>query len=211
MGRPTGTPPFDNDDTVYKTYRPMFNDNPNSCRLRGFNCVEIYYTYRGKRLRPIYEVFLRGEFLGSGHDLRTALDNARSVIPRKPKAITVEIIAVRSWGLMGDILLPVTRSEDYETWSGPVASVPREHLDGSGGLYCVRPNTKEIRTLLSQYSYNTHAYGIVALSGRVIEYEHGYRAQRAAIRTLIVIPPVSDGLLKLLADRYQCDVRREKK
>ncbi len=61
-----------------------------------------------------------------------------------------------------------------------------------------------------------HVVGCVALSGRVVEHEHGYRAERAAIRSLrltigghLALPQdaAMRKVVRDLEDRYQASVR----
>lgn len=199
-----------------------FDGYGNYYKIKHIGNVILYKVYYGKRAGTGHEVWARTgpskewNKIGGGknYGVYDALADARNhcLKPIKIKPYTGgEILAVRAWGLRGDLLVPVTRDADFTTWSGPVATaheIPSDH--NSSGLYCVRPSPHAVSQLLSNYTYNLDAYGIVALSGRVLEYEKGYRAQRATIRKLIIIPPVSDEFLELLGDRYQSDVVRER-
>ena len=162
------------------------------------------YIYRKHRH---YEVLYEDKLIAQARDwLQDALHKARSKIPKPTAKVQGELLAYRGWSLIGDLLSPLTRLDDYDTWSGPVAFVPRMAEGYTDGLYAVKfTHAKE---LIRVYTPTVH--GIVGLSGKVIEYEFGYRAQRQVIRVLRVVPPVGDAVIKSLEDRYQCQVFRVK-
>ena len=184
---------------------------PSPVHRRVHKIGRIELTVHVVRKTKWYEVLYDGRMIVQARDWpQDALRIARNAIPPKPsKRIQGEILAYRGWGLIGDLLLPLTRADDYDSWSGPVASVAE--LDtferGTNGLWAVR--IERSRDLL--FSYHPTVHGIVALSGTVVEYETGYRAQRQIIRVLRVVPPVGDIIIKALEDRYQCQVFRQKK
>jgi hypothetical protein len=65
------------------------------------------------------------------------------------------------------------------------------HADGRcGRLGCGVYATKELRPLLTAH-IEAHSYGyvvgLVALTGRVVEHEHGYRAEQARIVALVAV------------------------
>jgi hypothetical protein len=77
-------------------------------------------------------------------------------------------------------------------WEGPVfksASVPAI-LSGTYGIFCFK--TKEHIAATDIFSNNDSLYvqGAVALFGRIVEHEYGYRAENALIKELRV--PVSN-------------------
>lgn len=165
-------------------------------------CMVAHYV---SRKRHIWEVYWDGKLIGSGNSDIEAFYNARKDRPQPAQKVQGEIIAYRGWGLTGDILTPATRPHDLRTWDGPVALTdfgPEPH--GSNGLYAAK--LKYAQALVDSYGMPVH--GIVGLLGKVIEHERGYRAERQVVRVLRVVPPVGDGLLKLLEDRYQCQVFR---
>ena len=55
------------------------------------------------------------------------------------------------------------------------------------------------------------AYGKVALWGRVIEHEHGYRAQYAYPQSIVVPAsvPNAQNVARALANTYGCEARVE--
>lgn len=181
-------------------------------KLHKIGRVEV--TYHVRRKVKFYEVLIDGKLVAQDRNLSWALHLARDFMPPKPEKkikFTGELIAYRCWRLMGDILVPVSKNTDFDTWDGPVARSDVNPRDNSGsGLWAIKLNKPEaIQNLLRSYYPDVH--GMVALSGTVVEHEIGYRAERATIRVLRVVPPVSDGLIKLLADRYQCQVFRVKR
>jgi hypothetical protein len=133
-----------------------------------------------------------------------------------PETVTGEIVAYRAWdydfqvaedGTVGVRLESI--NQDFY-WDGPVTTadeVPTATNDK--GLYAIRGDEHH-RENFKQYMKGAAIWGRVALSGTVVEGQYGYRAERAAIQELWVRPTIdredsSEGLCKLLADRYQCD------
>lgn len=92
--------------------------------------------------------------------------------------------------------------------------IRRQHEKSLRGIYAV----KAPRFLPSEYARLSPVIGLVALSGRVIEHERGYRAERAMIRHLYVNASlVSEtlgedstwsplDLCAILSERYHCEV-----
>lgn len=137
-----------------------------------------------------------------------------------------ELIGRRMWGLCvwwEDGELRLTSIAAPCAWDGPVH---RAHLTpgverpypgfkevGSAGVYAFKPEAaewmdRECRTL-------GLVTGHVALSGRVVEHELGYRAERAVIRDLRLEPVALHALgsdravraaVAALERRYQVDV-----
>jgi len=72
------------------------------------------------------------------------------------------------------------------------------HSDGRcGRLGCGVYATKDLSPLLDQHLHaQSHGYavGLVELTGKVVEHEHGYRAERAAIVALVAVS--TDGYLE---------------
>lgn len=194
------------------TYIPQYQlEAQHNHRVHKIGRCEV--TYHVVRKVKFYKIIWDGVLMAQTRgDFHAAFAFARSKMAPKirPNAhIHGEIIAYRGWGLMGDILTPLSRQDDFESWQGPVARVPGigiESYDGSG-LWAVK--IEHSRRILQKYHPLVH--GLVALSGTVVEYDLGYRAQQMAVRVLRVVPPVGDIIIKALEDRYQCQVFRQKK
>ena len=174
---------------------------------------KVDLTYHVVRKQKFYELEIDGKFIGQSRWAGELLAKAREQFPKPERNETVhqEIIAYRGWHLIGDVLVPLTRANDLESWEGPVAHV--RDIDtsdrGGNGLWAIRLTDRTaINEMLT--SYRPMAHGLVALSGKVVEYERGYRAQRQMVRLIRVAPAVSDEFLKLIGDRYQCQVFRAK-
>ena len=95
---------------------------------------------------------------------------------------------LRSTGLHGAKITwsePAIRAECLTT--GDRLDLP--HVDGRcGRLGCGVYATKELRPLLTAHlrpQSHGYAVGLVALNGRVVEHEFGYRAERAQISALV--------------------------
>lgn len=192
------------------SYAPQFTQDPDPPHGRILHRIGritlSVYVYRKQK---IYEVLYDGKLIASARDWpKDAIAKARGRMPPKPtKKHVGEILAYRGWNLMGDLLVPLSRMDDYDSWQGPVAVASELNENGHNGLYAVK--IEYSRLLLAGYHPAVH--GIVGLSGRVIEHERGYRAQRMIVRILRVVPPVGDIIIKALEDRYQCQVFRQKK
>ena len=66
------------------------------------------------------------------------------------------------------------------------------------GIYCYKTRA-QVETLENQPTENTHVYGEVYLWGRVVEHEHGYRAQFAYPKSLVGV----EGIQHKLAQAYR--------
>lgn len=157
-----------------------------------------------------YSILVDGVLAGHSRDWpHEAFRMAREKFQKPSKKVVGEIMAYRGWRLVGDLLKPLN---DYsqETWHGPVAIAHEKPGSGnSNGLYAIRLDH-------TQYFFHTYGavsevHGIIGLFGRVVELERGYRAEKAIIRVLRVVPPVGDMVLKALEERYQCQVFRQKR
>lgn len=191
------------------SYSPQYDQSPNPLRGRILHKIgRATLSVQVYRKQKIYDVQWDGVLIASSrHWPQDALRKARSRVPKPSKRVIGEILAYRGWNLIGDILQPLTRGQDYESWEGPVAVVSDFNPDDTNGLYAVK--IEHSRDLLR--SYRPLVHGIVGLSGKVVEYERGYRAQKQIVRVLRVVPPVGDVIIKALEERYQCQVFRQKK
>jgi hypothetical protein len=115
-------------------------------------------------------------------------DAAPLVVPVEKWQRKGELVAWRFWGLGrlsadGGVRLKSFRAP--WVWDGPVLSahrLPSESPFGRAGVYALRappPRRADVH-----WSEECWLSGWVALSGRVVEHEHGYRAERAVIRRL---------------------------
>jgi hypothetical protein len=134
-----------------------------------------------------------------------------------------ELLANREWRICADPAGPrviLTSLNGEQVWDGPVFESPwspDEPPGPSTGVHGLKNRYR--RGLVKQdwdYGRRTWAWGWVALSGLVEEYDLGFRAERAAIRQLRLGPralahfgsrdEVRD-LIAQLEDRYQCEVK----
>jgi hypothetical protein len=113
-----------------------------------------------------------------------------------------EILAYRVWNLRGEFLVPATHNDAI--FEGPMM---RAHElptpSNTSGLYAVKGH-KMLKQVIRDYKPTI--YGEVGLLGRVVELEHGYRAEQLIVRKLFVLLPFSPAFRKVLEDRYQCEV-----
>lgn len=129
--------------------------------------------------------------------------------PAPPPLVPVdhEILAWRGWNLDLDEIklapLMVYGGIFCDTWAGPTAVADQvPSLDTTSGLYALKePN----------YRLDGDVVGQVALSGIVLEGTTGYRAERAAIRSLTLRSCAHPRLCPLevasiLEERYKVDV-----
>lgn len=92
-----------------------------------------------------------------------------------------EIVAYRIWEVMGEDLLSVSMRTLWvpsETMAGDI--------DAGNGIYCFK-DVKSAEDLCHDFSiisFNSHVSGSIEIWGDIIEHEHGYRAQFAAIKSL---------------------------
>lgn len=157
------------------------------------------------RKREVWEVYWEGKLIGAAPTWRAALSAAHSRRPPRTAKVQGEIIAYRGWQLLGDILTPVNQLNDIKTWADLVAHsdrAPEPH--NQSGLYAAK--LQYAQPLID--TYRTPVHGLIGLYGKVIEHERGYRAEKAVIRVLRVVPPLGDALLRALEERYQCQVFR---
>jgi hypothetical protein len=136
---------------------------------------------------------------------------------------THELLAWRAWRIANC----VSRARDFVNgpclvsltapciWNGPVvrATLPSEIVDPPSGIYALKPRYGE--RWQWQYLEGCWVTGTVALSGRVIEHELGYRAERVVIRDLrlavgthLAVRGLDDlrTLIANLEERYQVSV-----
>lgn len=209
VGRPPGTPEFDQDKLLFVKQGKLLVPT-DEVVVHNLNNVKVVFRNRHDSV-PYVDVYYKEALVASAYTVKAAFAGARLKIPRKPSKVSKEILAIRGWKLVGDLLTPLTREHDWETWAGPVATAhesPDEADTAGSGLYCCKLKSSLVDQFITQY--RPHAYGLIGLSGKVIEYERGYRAERAAMRLLCVILPVTDITLKALEERYQCEVKRSK-
>lgn len=185
--------------------------------LHNLNEVTVETTYIAGRM--VYEIrWLHetnsGKFTHSYVQASTLQDAFRKMRAKHPKPIKHkppvvvegETIAVRGFSLMGELLMPLTKQEDEYSFEGMVLHADRKPTrENSNGLYSVK--LEFLNDLLS--SYQIDVFGFVELAGHAIEYEMGYRSERQIIRKLVMRRRASDAFMRLLGDRYQCDVVRE--
>jgi len=96
------------------------------------------------------------------------------------------ILGFRAWGL-GSRLEGARRPWTTPTYEAGCVSRGTERFDGAvphtdgscGKPPCGIYATKAPKPLLDEFGGYRMAYGVVALSGKVVEHDHGYRAQRA--------------------------------
>lgn len=116
-------------------------------------------------------------------------------------------IGWRVWNDNNGTLESLTQSV---MWEGPVMRADKKpHAgdpfvgDGRGhGIYSYKK---------AKAAFESHVddviVGMLRLSGTVVVHEHGYRSEIATVERLYVSPQTyRRGLLKQLADRYQCEV-----
>ena len=119
---------------------------------------------------------------------RWPLAEAALVVPVERWRNKDELLGWRFWRLGrlrsgGGIRLLSFRAP--ATWDGTVLSahrLPSESPFSTSGVYALKalpPRRADVR-----WSDDCWVSGWVALSGRVIEHEHGYRAERIVIRRL---------------------------
>jgi len=115
-------------------------------------------------------------------------ESAPLVVPVEKWCRGGELLAWRFWSLGwlradGGVRLKSFRAP--WAWDGPVLRayrVPSESPFSRAGVYALKalpPRGADVH-----WSYECWVSGWVALSGRVVEHEHGYRAERAVIRRL---------------------------
>lgn len=106
--------------------------------------------------------------------------------------LDTEIMGWRAWSLTKDENgEPILYSATKRTmWQGPTLTADELPAPNSAhGIYCYKPDLKD------KAKFYGYIYGEVALSGRVVELDFGYRAERAIIRALHIAPPTVGGAL----------------
>ena len=134
-----------------------------------------------------------------------------------------ELLAWRVWRLCrwqpdgGLRLVSLARGT---VWHGPVLTadhVPDAVADSGSGVYALKPAMRPSRHHFNwALGPDTWVRGWVALSGRVVEHERGYRAERVVIRQLrlgvaahrlFLTPETLAAPRDELERRYQCPVK----
>ena len=129
-----------------------------------------------------------------------------------PVPIAQEIIAWRGWSLVpteqGWRLRSLVVDRTWESATLVAHDTPKSDLLGVGIHAC------KTREDFGASGYCATCMGTVALSGIVVEGEVGYRAERATVRSLIVLGYPAPNVRPIeicaeLAETYQCDVTWE--
>ncbi|HTY80491.1 MAG TPA: hypothetical protein VMI34_21870 [Candidatus Bathyarchaeia archaeon] len=144
-----------------------------------------------------------------------------------------ELLAIRGWKLIRwteDGSVRLASLSRNTVWHGPVFNadaVPLAQPNCGSGVYALKPSCRPRIAphgcaVVAPYETDWLAgrrawvWGWVALSGRVVEHQRGYRAQTAAIRRLHLgvmahaafqEPEAIGRLVSQLEERYQCPVR----
>ena len=119
------------------------------------------------------------------------------------KAVDIDypIPAIRGWRFKDGCM---TSLSFQHKWESPVE---REHTNitrrGYTGFWAVKPNEKALRIVELYYP---DIVGIVELSGRVVEHEHGWRGEVCTIVELFTDVPHVIPFAKKLERMYQCDL-----
>lgn len=122
--------------------------------------------------------------------------------------MTTPIYGVRLWRLYhGDsCLYPLMVSSfDGSPWSGPVCVSRNGVDDKQRGFWSVRPHYFNALLTLAKYG-EFEAMGVIEHRGTIMEYDKGWRSDRAVVRFLQVTGPISDNIREAYATRYECDV-----
>jgi hypothetical protein len=115
-------------------------------------------------------------------------DEAPLVVPAEQWQRRSELLAWRFWGLGRSSADGGVRLKSFRApwvWDGPAFGghrLPTESPFSRAGVYALKappPRRADVH-----WSEECWVSGWVALSGRVVEHEHGYRAERAVIRRL---------------------------
>lgn len=102
------------------------------------------------------------------------------------------VFGFRLWGVTNQGLVGM-----FERWTAPLKQARCSNLSGNPdvphtdprcgeprcGIYATRTPDMAMQGIPAGGGW---AVGLVALSGKVVEHEHGYRAQRAEVRTIVV-------------------------
>jgi hypothetical protein len=112
----------------------------------------------------------------------------------EPEPMKGPVLAWRAWRLVGDTLQSMTRAVD---WEGPTLSAHQEPTaDGESGIYAKRDRASVERYYAKELAEADVIVGTVELSGRIVEHEDGYRAERATIQSLYGIVCEYEALTK---------------
>ena len=135
-------------------------------------------------------------------------------LPVEKEVGAIKAYRVWDWVLDGDNHPKLSAVVWRTRWTGPVmvADCVPENGTADGavmkhhGLYAA----KDLRTVLLESGYDADVVGEVALFGRVVEHEHGFRAEKAMIRRLVLLDGADllehPTLDRDLAERYGCEV-----
>lgn len=139
-------------------------------------------------------------------------ESPQAELPVEKEIGAIKAYRVWGWTLDSENNPALTAVVWGTEWTGPVmvADCVPENGTANGdvtkhhGLYA----TKDLRDVLE--SYDGGVVGEVALFGRVVEHEHGFRAEKAMIRRLVLLDPRDlldhPTLDRDLAERYGCEV-----
>lgn len=166
---------------------------------------------------PTSSISLAGTTLSAGTITKGAVSThevKQAELPVEKEVGAIKAYRVWVWGRDED-KRPALHAVVWGTrWTGPVMvadCVPETGTaDGAvmkhHGLYAA----KDLRTLLLKSGYDADVVGEVALFGRVVEHEHGFRAEKAMIRRLVLLDGADllehPTLDRDLAERYGCEV-----
>jgi hypothetical protein len=155
-------------------------------------------------------------------DLPDFSDRLIYTVPAGPGELG-ELLGNREWRICADPAGPrviLTSLNGQQVWDGPVfESVwsPDEPPGPSTGVHAFKNRYRRCWVKKDWfYGRQTWAWGWVALSGLVEEYDLGFRAERAAIRQLRLgpralanfrTPEQLRNVVAELEDRYQCRVK----
>lgn len=123
----------------------------------------------------------------------SALDAMRYQVPPKPtqrlvsdEVSATEILATRGWRLDFSPYVGVRlRSLHVDTiWEGPALVAHGDPETPDNGIHAARHEAWT--TTFARYVVNASVSGVVALSGKIVEGENGYRAERAMIQSLVL-------------------------
>lgn len=219
-------------DGLSKEFYRLWGDwvKRNNLFLRPDTAADAYKAFTFKPSsglmslwNPTTSMSLAGTTISAGAITKgavsTALDWAWDEVKQAELPVEKEVGAIKAyrvweWG-WDDDNRPTLKAVVWRTrWTGPVmvADCVPENGTADGavmkhhGLYAA----KDLRTVLLESGYDADVVGEVALFGRVVEHEHGFRAEKAMIRRLVLL----DGMDLLehptldrdLAERYGCEV-----
>lgn len=180
--------------------------NLNGVRLTRFWNSQAY------RKGFTYELMWRGRYW-AGLSVKDVFLKARAEFHRPPKKHVGEILAIRGWSIAGGVLYSLGQPDWFNkdrVWLGPIMHADiKPEMNNSSGLYAVKTTPEALNFLLK--GYHPPVYGFVGMYGQIVEMTNGWRAEHMIVRRLILQIPASDAFVKILADRYECDVVIAKK